>query len=52
MHFVLAKNNKYKPLTKEDMIELLNQMNFASKNDLHLIAERLKKLEQKVTSQG
>ena len=49
---VKTKTDQYKPLTKEDMIELLNQMNFASKYDLQTIDERLKKLEEKVMSQG
>jgi Uncharacterized conserved protein len=45
---VKAKTEQYKPLTKEDMLELLNNMNLASKYDLQSINERLNKLEEKI----
>ena len=44
---VKNKTEQYKPLTKEDMTELLSGMNFASKYDLQSINERLNKLEEK-----
>ena len=47
-----TKIEQYKPLTKEDMVELLNGMNFASKYDVQSINERLNKLEEKINNQG
>jgi len=47
---IKTKTEQYKPLTKEDMIQLLNGMNLASKNDLQVINERLNKLEQKINN--
>lgn len=38
---------KIKPLTKEDMKELLSQMNFATNSDLDQIKERITTLESK-----
>lgn len=40
-------SEKIKPFSKEDMKELLSQMNFASKSDLDQIKERIAKLEAK-----
>lgn len=47
---VKAKTEQYKPLTKEDMLELLNNMNLVSKYDLEGINERLNKLEDKINT--
>lgn len=47
---VKSKTEQYKPLTKEDIIELLNGMNLASKYDLQNISERLSKLEEKINN--
>lgn len=44
---VKSKTEQYKPITKEDMIELLSGMNLASKYDLQSINDRINKLEQK-----
>ncbi|GAA0182628.1 hypothetical protein SH2C18_49740 [Clostridium sediminicola] len=38
---------KVKPLTKEDIKEILSQMNFATKSDLEQIEDRISKLETK-----
>lgn len=45
---VIEKEEKIKPLTKEDMAALLREMNFATKDDLESIKERLSNLEEKV----
>jgi polyhydroxyalkanoate synthesis regulator phasin len=39
--------NKVMPLTKEDMISVLKEMNFASKDDISEINKRLSTLEEK-----
>lgn len=49
---VKNQTEQYKPITKEDMIEILNGMNFASKYDLQSINERLNKLEEKANNQS
>lgn len=38
---------KYKPLTKEDMKELLSGMNLATKDEIEELKKRLDKLENK-----
>ncbi|MDP4145942.1 MAG: hypothetical protein Q8936_15880 [Bacillota bacterium] len=40
------KAQSIKPLTKEDLVAALNQMNFVTKEDLASINERLTKLEE------
>jgi polyhydroxyalkanoate synthesis regulator phasin len=40
-------DQKVKPLTKEDMISVLKEMNFASRDDIEDIKNRLSKLEGK-----
>lgn len=40
-------SEKTKPLTKEDMTDILKQMNFATKDEIADIKERLEKLEKK-----
>jgi len=42
---IKEKENKYMPLTKEDMMSAFKEMNFATKDDLQDIKERLTKLE-------
>ncbi len=44
------KVEEVKPLTKEDLISILNQMNFASKDDLKNIEQRLSTLEEKINT--
>ncbi|KYH33943.1 poly(hydroxyalcanoate) granule associated protein (phasin) [Clostridium tepidiprofundi DSM 19306] len=39
--------NKVAPLTKDDIVSILKEMNFASKDDINEIKERLDKLENK-----
>lgn len=39
------KTEEIKPVTKEDIASLLKEMNFATKDDLEEIKERLTKLE-------
>jgi len=40
------KESKYIPVTKDEMIALFKEMNFATKDDLQDIKTRLAKLEQ------
>lgn len=42
------KSEKFKPLTKEEFIEILNDTNFATKEDIEEIKDRLAKLEAKL----
>ncbi|MBV7276116.1 hypothetical protein I6U48_24830 [Clostridium sp. PL3] len=44
------KVEEVKPLTKEDLISILNQMNFSSKDDLKNIEQRLNTLEEKINT--
>lgn len=48
---VQSNSNESVPLTKEDFISVLNDMNFASKSDLEDIKLRLSKLEQEHQNQ-
>lgn len=41
------KVNKVKPLTKEDLMDVLKEVNFATKEDLSELKERISKLEEK-----
>ncbi len=41
-----------KPLTKDDLVSTLNQMNFATKDDLQNIKQRLDMLEEKVNTKS
>lgn len=43
------KAGNIKPLTKDDMITLLKEMDFVSKSDLDQLNERLLKLEEKLS---
>lgn len=45
---VINKKNQMKPLTKDELISTLNNSNFASKEDISSINERLTKLEEKI----
>lgn len=45
-----GKVEEVRPLTKEDMLSLLNQMNFTTKDDLKNIEQRLNTLEEKVNT--
>ena len=47
---VKDKVEDVKPLTKDDMISILNQMNFATKDDLQNIKQKLDILEEKVNT--
>lgn len=47
---IKGKVDDVKPLTKDDMISILNQMNFATKDDLQNIEQRLNILEEKVNT--
>ncbi|QCX33714.1 hypothetical protein FDN13_08375 [Caloramator sp. E03] len=42
------KEEKSKPITKEEMVELLRDMNFATKNEIEEIKNRLSELEKKI----
>ncbi|WP_411678722.1 phasin family protein [Clostridium thailandense] len=44
------KVEEVKPITKEDLISILNQMNFSSKDDLKNIEQRLNTLEEKINT--
>lgn len=41
-----------KPLTKEDLVSILSQMNFATKDDLQNIKQRLDMLEEKINTKS
>lgn len=45
---IINKKNQIKPLTKDELISILNNSNFASKEDISSINERLTKLEEKI----
>lgn len=47
---VKVKKEDVQPITKDEMISLFKEMNFASKEDLASINERLSALEQKTSS--
>lgn len=47
---IKGKVEDVKPLTKDDMVSILNQMNFATKDDLQNIMQRLDMLEEKVNT--
>ena len=47
---IKGKVQEVTPLTKEDIIPILNQMNFVSKNDLEIMYQRLNNLEAKINS--
>ena len=44
------KVEEVKPLTKEDLVSILSQMNFVSKDDLKNIEQRLTTLEEKINT--
>lgn len=41
----MSNTSASKPVTKEEMAQLLNQMNFATKDDLEDLKQRISKLE-------
>lgn len=43
---IVTKTDAIKPLNKEDLVEVLKSMNFATKDDLTTINERINNLEQ------
>lgn len=43
---IVTKTDAIKPLNKEDLVAALNSMNFATKDDLVSINERISKLEE------
>jgi polyhydroxyalkanoate synthesis regulator phasin len=42
---IQSKKEDLMPLTKEDLREILNEMSFASKEDLYEVKERLNRIE-------
>lgn len=44
---VKTKAEEIKPITKDDMVQILKEMNFATKDDITKINERLSTLEAK-----
>lgn len=46
-----TEKSEAKPLTKEDMVDLFKQMDFATKDDLSELKERLSKLEAEKASE-
>lgn len=42
------KAEDFKPLTREDMVEVLKEMNFASKSEVEELNCRLSKIEEKL----
>lgn len=47
---VSAKKDQIKPLNKDELLSILNTLNFASKEDIASINERLKKIEEKINN--
>lgn len=47
---VSAKKEQIKPLNKEELLSILDNLNFASKEDIASIDERLKKIEEKINN--
>ncbi|MBP2034074.1 polyhydroxyalkanoate synthesis regulator phasin [Clostridium algifaecis] len=47
---VTAKKNQLKPLTKDELTSILNDLNFASKNDISSINQRLNKIEETLSN--
>jgi polyhydroxyalkanoate synthesis regulator phasin len=45
---ISTKKDQIKPLTKEDLFSTLKDLNFASKDDISSINERLTKIEEKL----
>lgn len=45
-----TKVQEIKPLTKEDMAELLKEMNFASKDEVNILNKKICDLEEKINS--
>lgn len=45
--FVSDKVSKVKPLTKDDLSNALKELNFATKEDLDALKDRISKLEEK-----
>lgn len=48
---IKAKTTQYKPITKEDIVSILSEMNFATKYDISNINERLNALEAKINNE-
>ncbi|MEY8001522.1 phasin family protein [Clostridium sp. Mt-5] len=46
---VIAKKEEIKPISKTDLLSILDSMNLASKEDISSINERLTKLENKIS---
>lgn len=47
---VTAKKDQIKPLTKDELLSILNDLNFASQKDISSINERLTKIEEKINN--
>lgn len=44
---IVEKGEKIKPLTKQDILDIFKEFNFATRDDLSQLEERISKLEQK-----
>ncbi|MBA5851833.1 hypothetical protein H2684_11085 [Clostridium sp. cel8] len=47
---ITTKKDQIKPLNKEELFTILNNLNFASKDDISQINERLTKIEEKLNN--
>lgn len=45
---IISKSQKIKPVTKQDILDILKDANFATKNEISEIKDRLNKLEEKI----
>lgn len=45
---IIEKGEKIKPLTKQDITDIFKEFNFATKDDLTLLEDRITKLEEKL----
>lgn len=47
---ISTKKDQIKPLNKEELTSILKNLDFASKDDISSINERLKKIEEKISN--
>lgn len=45
---IVEKGEKIKPLNKQDLTDIFKELNFATKDDLTLLEDRIAKLEEKL----